>query len=51
MQKGLSPHVLGELFHIEVNVVVERMLLIRHRRHGIVDARDEDLPLLVYKAA
>lgn len=51
VQKGPGSHVLGELFHIEVNVVIELMLLIRHRSHGVVDARDEDFPLLVYQAA
>lgn len=51
VQKGRSPHVLGKFFHIEVNVVIELMLLVRQRRHSIVDARDEDFPLLVYQAA
>lgn len=51
VQKGPGSHVLGELFHIEVNVVIELMLLIRHRSHGVVDAGDEDFPLLVYQAA
>lgn len=51
VQKGPSAHILGELFHIEVNMVIELALLIRHRSHGIVDAGDEDFPLLVYQTA
>lgn len=51
VQKGHSPNVLGKLFHVEVNVVIELALLIRYRSHGFVDAGDEDFPLLVYQAA
>lgn len=51
VQEGHSPYVLGKLVHIEVNVVIELALLVRYRRHGFVDAGDEDFPLLVYQAA
>lgn len=51
VQKCHSPNVLGKLFHVEVNVVIELALLICHRSHGFVDAGDEDFPLLVYQAA
>lgn len=51
VQKGPSPHVLGKLFHVEVDVVIELTLLLCHGSHGVVDAGDEDSPLVVYQAA
>lgn len=51
VQEGHSPYVLGKLVHIEVNVVIELALLVCYRRHGFVDAGDENFPLLVYQAA
>lgn len=51
VQKGPGSRVLGELVHIEVNALIELKLLMRHGSHRIVDAGDEDFPLLVYQAA
>lgn len=51
VQKGLSADVLGELLHVKVNVVVELVLLFGQRGNSLVNARDEDSPLVVYQRA